>query len=64
MDLLRICLLDLHNELRDQSILPTVGERRERTHFTELPEPRANNDIGTFFRVEELALLAQAEKPA
>jgi hypothetical protein len=67
MDPLRTCLLDLLYELRDENIPLTVGggfglflkrmhltDRRERTLFTELPEPRATNDIDVFFRVDLL----------
>ncbi len=71
MDPLRTCLLDLLYEVREANIPLTVGggfglflkrmhliERGERTLFTELPEPRATNDIDVFFRVD---LLTNAE---
>jgi hypothetical protein len=67
MDPLRTCLLDLLYELRDQNVPLTVGggfglflkrlhlvERRTRTLFAELPEPRATNDIDVFLRAELL----------
>jgi hypothetical protein len=67
MDPLRTCLLDLLYELRDQNVPLTIGggfglflkrqhltERRERTLFAELPEPRATNDIDIFFRADLL----------
>jgi hypothetical protein len=56
MDHLRTCLLDLLYELRERTIPLTIGggfglflkrrhfaERRVRTVFAELPEPRATN---------------------
>lgn len=67
MDPLRICLLDLLYELRDKNIPLTIGggyglflkrqhlaERRERTLFVELPEPRSTNDIDVFLRTDLL----------
>src|SRR5581483_8447906 len=67
MDPLLTCLLDLLYELRDQGVPLTVGggfglflkrrhltEQRTRTLFTELPEPRATNDIDVFLRAELL----------
>jgi hypothetical protein len=67
MDPLRTCLLDLLYELRDRNVPLTIGggfglflkrqhlaERWERTLFTELPEPRATNDIDVFFRADLL----------
>ena len=67
MDPLRACLLDLLYELRDKDIPLTVGggfglflkrqhlaERRERTLYVELPEPRATNDIDVFLRADLL----------
>lgn len=67
MDPLRTCLLDLLYELRDGDIALTVGggfglflkrqhldDRRERTLFVELPEPRSTNDIDVFLRADLL----------
>jgi hypothetical protein len=74
MDPLLTCLLDLLHELREQNAPLTVGggfglflkrrhldERRERTLFAELPEPRATNDIDVFFRADLLADVASIE---
>jgi hypothetical protein len=68
MDPLRTCLLDLVYELRDQNVPLTVGggfglflkrlhltAQGARTLFSELPEPRATNDIDVFLRAELLA---------
>lgn len=74
MDPLLTCLLDLLYELREQDAPLIVGggfglylkrrhleERRERTLFDELPEPRATNDIDVFLRAELLTDVASTE---
>lgn len=74
MDPLRTSLLDLHYELRDEGMPLTVGgglglflkrmhliDRQTRTMFTELPEPRATNDIDLYLRVDVLASHARTE---
>jgi hypothetical protein len=68
VDPLRTSLLDLHYELRDEGIPLTVGggfglflkrmhlvDQRAQTLFTELPDPRATNDIDLYLRVDVLA---------
>lgn len=74
MDPLQTCLLDLLYEIRDQNLPLTVGggfglflkrlhldARRVRTLFTELPEPRATNDIDVFLRVDLLTNRSRTE---
>ncbi len=74
MDPLRTCLLDLLYELRNENVPLTVGggfglflkrmhlvDRRERTLFAELPEPRATNDIDVFLRADLLTDRARTE---
>jgi predicted nucleotidyltransferase len=67
MDPLTASLLDLHIELRDHPIPLTIGggfglylnrmrldETRERTLFSQLPMPRATNDLDLFIRADLL----------
>ena len=68
MDPLTANLLDLLFELRELPVPLTIGggfglclkrmrldETRERTLFSQLPMPRATNDLDLFVRADELA---------
>lgn len=75
MDPLRACLLDLLYELRDDQVPLTVGggfglflkrlhldKNKTRTLYTELPQPRATNDIDLFLRADVLVDRTKIEK--